>query len=136
MNLAFLILSLSVLLLAHSSLAQKPQPSVKSPRRLVFTVVQQPPAFPGGETAMIKYLERNLRFPDGADRKTMNDELFAKFIVTESGRIDSIIVMRSKDEKVEAEVTRVIRNMPEWSPGKQNGHLVPSWYNIPIRFTK
>lgn len=107
-----------------------------SPRRLIFSVVEQPPAFPGGSGALEKYLSDNLRFPDGADDKFRKKTVFANFIVTETGAIDSVHILKPVNDAVDAEVVRVLENMPAWIPGKQSGHAVAVRYNLPARFPK
>jgi protein TonB len=125
------IICLLILVSAISASAQ-----TTSPRRLIFTVVEQPPTFPGGSGALEKYLSDHLRFPDGADDKFRNMTLFANFIVTETGAIDSVHILKPVNDAVDAEVVRVLENMPAWIPGKQNGHAVAVRYNVPARFPK
>ncbi|MEO6285412.1 MAG: energy transducer TonB [Dyadobacter sp.] len=133
--LCYPILYILILGLSISASAQKSaNESGSLPRRLIFTKVEQPPEFVGGTKAIEEYLLDNLTYPEGADNKFRRRTVFTKFIVTETGEIDSAQVVKSHNELVDAVVLRAIKNMPAWIPGKQNGHAVAVWYNMPVRF--
>jgi protein TonB len=129
----FKMTCLLILVLAIPASAQQTETkSSTAGRRVIFTVTEQMPEFPGGMNALQKYMEDNLRFPEGADKKFQGQRVYARFIITETGSIDSAKVLKPVNDLVDAEVLRVIRNMPAWRPGKQNGHEVAVWFNIPI----
>ena len=127
------IICLFILLLAGSAYAQQ---AVSRPggRRIVFTIVEQPPKFAGGSEALAKYLSDNLKYPDSAGKKFRSKTIFTGFIITETGLIDSVRILRPVNELVDAEVVRVIKNMPAWIPGKQRGHEVSVRFNFPVHF--
>lgn len=105
-------------------------------RRIIFSIVEQPPEFPGGNKALQKYLADNVRYPEEAGKKFRNQTIFTNFIVTETGAIDSVRVLSPGNNVVDAEAIRVVENMPAWIPGKQSGHPVAVRYNIPVHFSK
>jgi len=105
----------------------------------VFTVVEQMPTFPGGDDALIKYLAKNIRYPDIAKDATTQGTIYITFVVDENGRITEPKLLRgisgpgAKDCAQEA--IRVVSGMPSWTPGKQNGKSVKVQYNLPVKFT-
>jgi len=100
-----------------------------------YTVVEVMPQFPGGTKALLKYLSSNLKYPAQALKNEIQGKVYIRFIVTENGDIAKATVMRSLNKDCDKEALRVIRNMPKWKPGKQNGVRVPVYYTIPIQFS-
>lgn len=102
----------------------------------VFTFVEQPPQFPGGEEAMARYLNKNIRYPEEAQKAKMGGTTFVQFIVNADGTIRDVkTVGAKKGYGLEDEAIRVVKAMPKWKPGKQNEHLVAVQFNLPIRFS-
>jgi len=129
-----LITSIFIIMMTGSVYAQdRTQPTT---RRVIFSVVEEPPVFPGGVSALQKYLEDNLQFPDGVNEKFRNKPIFTNFIINETGTIDSARVVKHGNKLVDAEVIRVIEGMPAWAPGKQSGYTVAVRYNVSVRFPK
>lgn len=106
-----------------------------TPKRQVFTFVEQPPAFPGGDKALAAYLSRNIRYPQQATEKGTKGTVFVSYIVTEDGSVTDVkTVGEKKGNGLEEEAIRVVKAMPKWIPGKQNGRYVSVQFNLPIRF--
>ncbi|HEY1164342.1 MAG TPA: M56 family metallopeptidase [Chitinophaga sp.] len=102
----------------------------------VFTVVEEPPKFPGGEEALAVYLSKNIRYPKEAREKNIKGTVFVQFVVDADGTIkDAKIVGGPKSGGLEEESLRVINAMPRWVPGKQKGNRVAVMFNLPIRYT-
>ena len=102
----------------------------------VFTFVEQPPSFAGGDDALNKFLSANIRYPHAAVEKNIAGTVFVSFIVDDAGNvIDVKTVGAPKGGGLEEEAIRVVEKMPKWVPGKQNGQLVSVQFNLPIRFT-
>lgn len=102
----------------------------------IFTFVEQPPSFPGGEDALNKYLSKNIRYPHVAQENGISGTVFVQFVVDSDGNIKDVkTVGATKGGGLEEEATRVVKTMPKWKPGKQNGRFVSVQYNLPIRFT-
>lgn len=102
----------------------------------VFTVVEEMPEFPGGTTEMIKYIQKNLQYPAVARDLGLGGKCFLKFVVSETGAITKIELLKGVlgCRECDEEAKRVIQNMPNWKPGKQNGRAVSVYFNLPINF--
>lgn len=102
----------------------------------IFTFVEQPPTFPGGEEALAKYLSKNIRYPRVAQENGISGTVFVQFVVDSEGNIKDVkTVGAAKGGGLEEEAVRVVRTMPKWKAGKQNGRQVSVQFNLPIRFT-
>ncbi len=102
----------------------------------IFTFVEQPPTFPGGDEALNKYLASNIRYPKAARDKKIGGTVFVSFVVADDGRVLFVkTVGAKKGGGLEEEAMRVVKKMPKWTPGKQNGRNVNVQFNLPIRFT-
>lgn len=100
----------------------------------VFTVVEEQPSFPGGEEARRKYLRDNIEYPQMARESGIEGTVFVTFVVEPDGSITDVRVLRGIGGGCDEEALRVVRNMPEWEPGKQRGKEVRVQFNMPIRF--
>ncbi len=100
-----------------------------------FTVVEQSPDFPGGDAERIKFLKDNIKYPQMARESGIDGTVYVSFVVSRTGKISNIKVMRGIGGGCDEEAIRVIKSMPEWKPGKQNGQPVPVQFNMPIKFT-
>lgn len=111
----------------------KPDSAASSPR-IVYTVVQQQPEFPGGMSKLNQYFKKNLRYPQSARESRLEGKIFVTFIVNEQGNIEDARVLRSFDPEMDTEAVRLIQEMPTWIPGKQNGKPVNCRFNLPVNF--
>jgi protein TonB len=100
-----------------------------------YTYVEQMPAFPGGESEMLKYLGKNIRYPAAAQRAGIEGIVVLSFVVSKTGEISEIEVIKSLGGGTDEEAVRVVKSMPKWTPGKQNGRAVPVRYTLPVRYT-
>ena len=100
----------------------------------VYTVVEQMPMFPGGDTALMGYLRDNLNYPKDAKEKGIQGSIVVGFIVEQDGSITNADVIRSVDPSLDKEAIRVVENMPKWIPAKQNGQYVRVKYQVPVSF--
>jgi len=101
----------------------------------VFTFVEQQPQFPGGQDAMMKFLGENIRYPSVAQRNGLEGLVVLSFIVDQQGEISDIQVLKKLGGGTDEEAIRVVKSMPKWSPGKQNGRAVKVKYTLPVRFS-
>ena len=100
---------------------------------VVFKVVEIMPSFPGGDSALMRYLAENVRYP--AITSAVQGRVIVQFIVEKDGSISNVEVMRTSGEEcLDREAVRVVRAMPKWTPGKQRGKLVRVQYTVPINF--
>lgn len=102
--------------------------------RKVFTVVEKQPEFPGGIKSMYKFLGDNIKYPEAASKANVSGRVFLSFVVSETGEVSDIMVLKGLGFGCDAEAIRVLKAFPKWSPGKQNGIPVNVRYNLPINF--
>jgi TonB family protein len=102
----------------------------------IFSVVEIMPEFPGGISEMMKYLGRSVVYPRNAREAGISGKCFLKFVVNSDGTISDVAVEKgvSKCKECDAEAVRVIKLMPTWKPGTQNGKPVSCFYSLPISF--
>lgn len=100
----------------------------------VFTVVEQMPEFPGGENARFEFLSKNIVYPTLAAENGIQGTVYLSFIVKKDGRITDARILRGIGGGCDEEALRVVRNMPPWKPGKQNGKHVDVLFNMPVIF--
>ena len=109
--------------------APKPEVSNK-----VFDVVEEMPHFPGGPAALQAFLSSNTKYPVVAQENGVQGRVIVSFVVERDGSITDVRVVRSVDPSLDREASRVVRSMPRWSPGKQNGSTVRVKYTVPVVF--
>lgn len=99
-----------------------------------FQSVEQMPQFPGGDAELLKYVSSNLRYPTIAAENGIEGLVVVRFVVNKDGVVSDAEVLRSLDPSCDKEAIRVVRSMPKWVPGKQNGRNVAVYYTLPVRF--
>jgi protein TonB len=92
------------------------------------------PEFPGGHAAFMRFLSKNLRVPDDVVEPGKNIKILVQFVVGKEGDISDIRFLRTNGEVFEHEVIRVLRKMPTWKPGMQNGEKVAVYFRLPVVF--
>ncbi len=102
------------------------------PPPAVFTYVEQMPEFNG---SVNKYLSDNIVYPDAAREAGIDGRVVIKFVVSEDGSVTGAVVEKSVNGSLDAEALRVVKAMPKWKPGKQNGKPVKVYYRVPVKFT-
>lgn len=100
----------------------------------VFDVVEQMPSFPGGPSALMQFLSENMKYPVVAQENGIQGRVVVSFVVERDGSITDVKVVRSVDPSLDREAMRVVKAMPKWIPGKQNGAPVRVKYNVPVQF--
>ncbi len=101
----------------------------------VFDVVEQMPSFPGGPQALFEYLSKNIKYPAVAEENGVQGRVIVTFVVERDGSITDVKVIKSVDPSLDKEASRVVKGMPHWIPGKQNGSAVRVKYTVPVTFT-
>jgi protein TonB len=99
-----------------------------------LTKAEKVPSFPGGEVAMQKFIIENLKYPEDAQKTGTQGRITTQFIVTAEGQIENIRIIRGISPSCDAEVIRVIKAMPKWVPGQENGKNVAVYYALPILY--
>ena len=123
----FLILGFTALTTAHAQ-------NTDTPCGKVYQVVEQMPQFPGGQSAMMKFIADSLRYPSVACESRIEGRVVVQFVVDCEGNILNPLVVWSVDPLLDREAIRLVKLMPKWIPGRQNGKPVCVIYNVPIRF--
>lgn len=99
-----------------------------------FVNVEQMPTFPGGESELMKYLNDKIKYPVVAAEQGIQGLVILRFVVSKTGDISDVQVLRSLDPSCDKEAQRVVKSMPKWTPGRQNGNAVAVYYTLPVRF--
>jgi protein TonB len=100
----------------------------------VFTIVEEMPSFPGGDDARNKFIYENVQYPANALENGIQGTVFVSFVVDSKGNVTDVKVLRGIGGGCDEEAIRVIKLMPQWHPGKQNGKQVRVLFNMPIYF--
>lgn len=115
-------------------IVEEKKPEVKHDDNQVFTAVEQSPSFPGGEAALLKYIADHIRYPAAAQENNIQGRVVVQFVVTKTGSVGQVKVVRGKDPDLDREAQRVVKSLPKFIPGKMNGNAVNVWYTLPINF--
>ena len=155
MGKAAVVAGLSVGLLGASqvALAQQPDPQrmdttemvlegcvvpemgeVGNPEHEVYQIVEQMPAFPGGEEKLLEFLSKNIEYPEEARKAEIQGRVFVGFVVEKDGSVGDVKVLRGIGGGCDEEAVRVVKSMPKWKPGMHKGEPVRVSYQIPIHF--
>ena len=123
----FMLLVLSIRTIAQSD----------SVKEAPFTLVEKMPRFPGGEEAMMQFVQKNIQYPQTAKELGIQGTSYITFIIEKDGDINDAKVLRGIPcgADLDYEAVRIIKSMPLWEPGTQNGRQVRVQFNLPIRFT-
>lgn len=112
----------------------EPEPPKHEEENKVFDIVEQQPLFPGGHAALMKYLSENTKYPVVAQENGVQGRVTVQFVVEKDGSISDVHVLRGVDPSLDKEAVRVVKSMPRWTPGKQNGITVRVNYRVPVLF--
>lgn len=99
-----------------------------------FIVVEKMPEFAGGQEALLRYLRSHLRYPSAALAEGIGGRVFLSFVVQADGSISEVTVLKGLGYGLDEEAQRVVRQMPNWTPGYQSKHAVPVRFTLPITF--
>lgn len=110
---------------------------IKDPKveNKVFESVEEMPSFPGGMSALMKYLADNVKYPVDAQENGLQGRVVVSFVVERDGSITNVQAVRSVYPSLDSEAVRVVEAMPRWKPGKLNGLPVRVKYNVPVTFS-
>jgi len=99
-----------------------------------FEKVEIKPVFPGGDTALLKFISSNTKYPVSAKELGIEGKVYVQFVIGEDGKVTKVEIGHGVDRYLDEEAMRVVSNMPDWIPGKQRNKNVPVTYVIPINF--
>ena len=103
-------------------------------QEITYDEVEVKPSFPGGLTALTQWLNGNVNYPAKAAKDGVEGRVIVEFVVEKDGSINDVKVVQSVDPLLDKEAVRVVKSMPSWIPGKQNGKPVRVTYSVPIVF--
>jgi periplasmic protein TonB len=111
---------------------------VDEQKNVVYNKAEVDPTFSGGEEAMHKYLQENMKYPAQAEKDALEGTVFVDFIVVANGSVREVIASdmsgEEADQSLRDEAIRVVSNMPKWIPGRQHGKPVDVKFSLPITF--
>jgi len=110
-----------------------PEKSEEAPTE-VFVVVEEMPAYPGGDKAMMEFIYNNIVYPEEAKEKNIQGRVVLRFVVKYTGEVGNVQVIKGVDPSLDKEAQRVIEKLPVWKPGRQGGKPVNVWYSVPVTF--
>ena len=100
----------------------------------IFQIVEEMPAFPGGEAKLMEYVGKNIKYPQIARETGIQGRVFIGFVVEPDGSVSNVKLLRGIGGGCDEEAMRVVKSMPKWKPGKQRGKAVRVSYQIPVFF--
>lgn len=120
----------------HDVEPKAPEPMIERIQVPEIVDIGEPATFPGGHQGLKKYLSDNLVYPPSAKETGISGKVFLKFIVSDKGELSNVKIVRGMANcpECDKEAMRVVKGMPNWIPGKNNGKAVNSYFNLPIVF--
>ncbi|MFD2785982.1 energy transducer TonB [Hymenobacter rubripertinctus] len=100
-----------------------------------YQYTEKMPVFPGGQQALLSYIGRSIRYPGKALKERRQGRVFVTFAVDETGRVRDTRVAEGISPELDAEALRVLRGLPRFEPGQQNGEVVPVYFTVPVTFS-
>ena len=100
----------------------------------IYSSAEQMPQFPGGEAALMKYIQSHIQYPPTAAKNHVQGRVIVRFVVWKDGSVSEVNVVRSVDKDLDREAVRVCKTLPKFTPGRQNGKAVDVWYTVPVTF--
>ena len=106
----------------------------KPEKEEVFRAVEQMPQFPGGDAELMKFLRDNIVYPAMAQENNVQGKVIVQFVVTKTGDIGEVKVVKSVDRDLDNEAVRLVKKLPKFIPGRMYGQAVNVWYTLPVQF--
>jgi periplasmic protein TonB len=100
----------------------------------IYNVVEKKPEYPRGESAMLKFIYKNLKYPAEAKAKKIEGTVYIKFVIEKDGSISNATIIRDLEGGCGEEALKVINMMPKWSPGRQRGKPKRVSFALPVKF--
>ena len=120
--------------LKEEVVVEKPVEKPKEVKEEIFKSVEQMPQFPGGDAALMKYLSSHINYPPMAAENNVQGKVILQFVVEKDGHVGEVKIARAVDKDLDKEAVRVVKSLPKFIPGRQNGHPVRVWYTLPVNF--
>jgi protein TonB len=125
---------------SKTSMTETPPPVVGPKKEIekviepILDIVEEEPEFPGGEEAMMRFLQTNIKYPPMAIQMGDQGKVYVRFVVEPDGSISNAEIARGVTSEIDREALRVVQTMPKWKPGKQRGRAVRVRIVVPIVF--
>ena len=100
----------------------------------IFTIISEPPAYPGGESERIHFIQKNIEYPKFARQNKIQGSVYVTFVVEKDGSLTNIKVLRGIGGGCDDEALRIVRAMPKWIPGSKNGFPVRVQITMPVTY--
>jgi periplasmic protein TonB len=97
-------------------------------------VAEEMPQFPGGDSTLLAYIANNTIYPEEAKKNGIQGRVMVRFCVTEKGNVARVSVLKGTNPELDAESVRVVKTLPRFTPGRQDGKDVSVWYTLPITY--
>lgn len=128
------IFLVSVLITGKATVLFAQAEPIKEVSEEVFLKVEQMPEFPGGQDSLWSFIQENIQYPEKSREQQIQGTVYARFIVNKTGKAEKFEIVRGINDEMNNEVLRVLKLMPDWSPGKQNGKAVSTQFVLPVKF--
>jgi len=100
----------------------------------VYSNIEEMPSFPGGDLELLSFIDKNLKYPIAEQQNGIHGRVILRFIVSKTGKVNNVEVIRSLDRDCDKEAVRVVESLPNFIPGKHNGENVSVFYTLPITY--
>ena len=110
------------------------KPSADPDSSKIFGAAEEMPSFPGGEKALMQYIKDNTYYPEEMCEGAAQGRVMVGFVINEDGSISDVKVLRSLTPELDEVAVKIVKGMPKWNPGKQNGKAVKTKYTVPVSF--
>ncbi len=120
---------------AEEKVKTKPQTDTTKKKKTWVCMPETMPQFPGGKLMLMKYLADNIKYPASAVKAKKQGRVIVTFIVQKDGSVTHAKIAKSIDPELDAEALRIVKGMPKWTPGTQNGKPVSVRYMVPVKFS-
>jgi len=100
-----------------------------------FVVVEEMPAFPGGDAELLNFIKNNIKYPEAAKAEKIEGRVILRFVINTEGKVEGITVLKSVHPLLDAEAIRVVSTLPAFLPGRQGGKAVNVWFSVPVTFS-
>ena len=102
--------------------------------KIFFNIIEEPAEFPGGDRALMNYLNTHVKYPVIAQENGIQGKVYLKFVIDEQGNVTNVQIARGVESSLDAEAVRVIKSLPKFKPGRQRGRAVKVYYSSVINF--
>ena len=138
MAVARIAVLVSFVVMTFSAFASRPivscQVNDSTGKAEIFVDYEQQPQFRGGQTALLKYLQENIKYPPKAFKDSIQGRVVVELLIDSLGYVGEVKVARSVNEELDAEAVRVVKTLPRFAPGRLYGKAVSMWYTLPVTF--